>query len=82
MNPEDEQALYTFRDDCKTNLHIFKHDRTYDRNKYKRLQIVYRYLSNKLEEYERLKSEGKLIYAGHIQPTDALQELNTQSFEW
>lgn len=82
MNEEDEQSLKKFRDDCKTNLHIFKHDKTYDRNKYKRLQVVYRYLHNKLQEYDTLKTQGKLIYAGDIQPCNALQELKTETFEW
>jgi hypothetical protein len=82
MNEADEKALYMFRDDCKTNIDIFKHDRTYDRNKLRRLQVVYRYLNDKLNQYETLKKEGKLILAGDIQPSPALEQLKVDTFQW
>jgi hypothetical protein len=82
MNEADEKALCDFRDDCKANLELYKHDRSYNRNKYKRLQVIYRYLNDKLNQYETLKKEGKLILVGDIQPTPALEQLKEETFSW
>ena len=82
MNEQDEKVLNDFRDECKMNLDLYKNDKTYNRNKYKRLQVIYRYLNDKLKQYEELKSQGKLILVGDLQPSTQLDELKKETFTW
>lgn len=61
MKDEDEKILYNYKTDLEHYLTLYKYDKTYNRNKYKKLQVTYNFLNKKLKEYEDLKNNGLLI---------------------